>query len=563
MRPSIPSVWGSFSIICLLISVAYAVDVKYSVVAFPRDKQTVAVTINDKDYPLQNSSQYPNLFTGTAPFGPGYRYILLSGNSKIPEANNRTLPNNSISTGNEFFNRSKSVYNVPALPRAYNPFYLPFFSNMSRYNEVTTLIINADTSALKKILKTPKKDHSYAEVYNMTYIASNEIFTFQGAGIKNAGQSSKDYAKQSFKIKFNKFNKKGTKDSLYGRRKLKLRAEANEPTMVREKLLLDSLAAAGAATPSANWVRLYVNNEPFGLYLLTDGSFNGFTDNFINGGLHLNTTGVTYKGNSMSESKGADLVYKGASLSNYNTDDIYLLQEKNHANVTNDNYMGPLIDFMQKLNSTILATDAQNLGNITDLIDSANQTMVQLAINFLTGSWDGVWYSASNYYLIQHLDTKKWFLVTFDFDETFGNGLEEPNLISVPYQNYTRSGTKRPLVDVFIKSPYYNVQFQDVLKRIIKRFFNPRVIKPRLDAWADMLREDIIWDRSLPYHSPGEKFKYTVDTFNKNLYSTVDDTIGILEWISNRTAAVCQQLDFNDTDDLPPLPHYQVNLPDV
>ncbi|CEG80893.1 hypothetical protein RMATCC62417_15158 [Rhizopus microsporus] len=98
---------------------------------------------------------------------------------------------------------------------------------------------------------------------------------------------------------------------------------------------------------------------------------------------------------------------------------------------------------------------------------------------------------------------------------------------------------------------------------IIKRFFNPRVIKPRLDGWATMLKEDIAWDFSLPERSPGEKFKYTVETFNKNLYSTVDGTIGVLEWVSNRTAAVCQQLNFNDSDDLPPLPPYNVNLPPV
>ncbi|ORE03628.1 hypothetical protein BCV72DRAFT_314930 [Rhizopus microsporus var. microsporus] len=552
---------GIISLLLFLTSIA-ADDVEYAVVAFPRDSQTVAVTVNNQNYPLQNSPEYPNIFKGKAPLGPDYRYALVSGNKTTPEFAVRTLANNSVSTGNEFFNRSRTVYDVPALPRAYNPIYTPFVSNMSRYNEVTTLILNVDKSGFDKILKTPKASHKFVQVYNMTYVASNEVFTFQGAGIKNAGQSSKDYAKQSLKIKFNKFNN-GTKDYLYNRHALKLRAEANEPTMVREKLMLDSLAAAGAAAPGSNWVRLYVNEEPYGLFLMTDDTFDGFIDNYLHGGIHVNTTGATYKGNSMDETHGADLVYKGPSAADYDTDDLYMLEEKGNANVTKEDFMGPLIDFMRKLDQTAIGTDAQHPGNITDLIDNANQTMIQAALNFLSGSWDGFWYQASNFYLTQDLGSKKWTLTTFDFDETFGNGLEEPQLISVPYENYTRSGNKRPLVDVFIKSPYYNAQFQDILKTIIKRFFNPRVIKPRLDGWATMLKEDIAWDFSLPERSPGEKFKYTVETFNKNLYSTVDGTIGVLEWVSNRTAAVCQQLNFNDSDDLPPLPPYNVNLPPV
>jgi hypothetical protein len=189
-------------------------------------------------------------------------------------------------------------------------------------------------------------------------------------------------------------------------------------------------------------------------------------------------------------------------------------------------------------------------------MDSPEHTLIHMAMNFLSGSWDGFWYQASNYYLHENFETKKWYLITYDFDETFGNGLEDMSLMTTTYQNYSRPNSQRPLVDIFLKSPYYEPKFQDILKTLVKRFFNPRVVKPRFDAWADMLKEDIAWDRTLPLRSPGEKEGFTDDGLN-NLFVTVDSRIGVLEWVSNRTSSLCQQLNFNDTDDLPALPAYE------
>ncbi|KAI9487231.1 MAG: coth protein-domain-containing protein [Benjaminiella poitrasii] len=522
-----------------------AANVTYSVVAFPGQGETVAVSINGTDYPLQTSTVSANIFTGSAPYGSEYRYTYLDGTNQKPESTIRQLTSTSItSTGNEFFNRSKTIYDIPELPRAYDPVYPPYKSNMGKSNEIATILLNADMDSLNKILEKPLEDHKFVQVYNMTYISSTDVFSYEGAGIKNSGQSSKEFAKQSLKIKFNKFNN-ATKDELYGRRAIKLRAEATDASMTREKLLMDSLASAGAATLSAEWVRVYINNEPFGLYVMTDETFKGFTENFLNAGKKTDGTGVTFKCNAMSDDEAATLVYKGDSNSSYNFDDVYILEDEGRDDaVSKKHYTAPLIDFMKRLNETAISNDPQQPGNITNLMDSAENTMIHMALNFLTGSWDGFWYQASNYYLNQNWQTTKWYLITYDFDETFGNGLEEPSLMTASYQNYSRPGSQRPLVDAFIKSAYYEPKFQDILKTIVSSFFNPRVMKPRLDAWTEMLKEDIAWDVSIKDRSPGQKSQFDV----KNLLTTVDGTIGVLEWISNRTAALTQQLNFSYSD---------------
>lgn len=427
---------------------------------------------------------------------------------------------------------------------------------MNRDNEISTIILNADMQAIDQILKAPTEDQEFAQIYNMSYISHDAVYSFEGAGFKNSGQSSKDFAKQSYKIKFNKFNN-GTTDNLFGRSSIKLRAQPNDPTLAREKFMMDSLAAAGAASLSGNWVRLFINNEPFGLYLMIDDSFKGFTDNFLNGGVSNPSTGATYKGNALSPTEEANLVYKGPNNASYNFNDLYILEDTGRdPSVSKDSFTAPLINFMERLNSTTVGTDEQNPGTITDLMDSAEHTMIHMAMNFLSGSWDGFWVQASNYYLNENFETHKWYLITYDFDETFGNGEEAAGLMTVPYTNYSRPGSQRPLVDIFIKSPYYEPKFQDILKTIVKRFYNPRVVKPRFDAWAEMLKEDIAWDRSLPFRSPGEKEEFTVQDLD-NFFVSTKGRIGMLEWVSNRTTSLCQQLNFNDQDDLPALPPYE------
>ena len=56
------------------------------------------------------------------------------------------------------------------------------------------------------------------------------------------------------------------------------------PHCRREKLVLDMLAATGAAALSASWVRVFANGEPLGLFVLTDDASTHMVDNLLHGG---------------------------------------------------------------------------------------------------------------------------------------------------------------------------------------------------------------------------------------------------------------------------------------
>lgn len=52
----------------------------------------------------------------------------------------------------------------------------------------------------------------------------------------------------------------------------------------REKLVLDMLAASGAATLSGSWTRVFINGEGYGLFLLMDDISTHLIDNILHGG---------------------------------------------------------------------------------------------------------------------------------------------------------------------------------------------------------------------------------------------------------------------------------------
>ncbi|KAI9498497.1 coth protein-domain-containing protein [Zychaea mexicana] len=541
------------ALLLLTLSTAIVVkadDINYAVIAFPSGSQGVAVSVDGQTHQLQ-ATQYPNLYQGKAPAPSSsstYQYVLTSGSGNQVETTQRNLANGATSTGNEFFNRSRTVYDVPSLPVAYHPLYPPLFTGMNVSNEIATIILSLNQTGFDDYQQNPSGDFGYVQVYNMTYISSKQIYTFQGVGIKTSGGSTKDYTKQSYKIKMDKFNKDAPeKPLLFGRSVVKLRAHPTDMTFAREKLLMDCLAAAGAATLSGSWTRLYVNDKQFGLYLMIDDASTHFIDNVLHAGNYSYPyTGPTYKGNALSDTEEANLAYVGDDPELYSKY-IYDPKDDGELKLNKSNEMEPIIGLTKRIASN----------ESVDTIVDPKHTLIHMAFNFLTGSWDGFWYQASNYYINQNIQSNKWTVISYDFDETFGNGAET-SMMTIPYTEFKKPGgnVTRPLQDALIQG--YAADFEQILTTVVKRFFKPSVIQPILEAWEQMLLEDITWDRSIPGHSARNKTEgFTVQDFIVNMNSAQRDTIGVLEWVRGRSAAVCQQLNINDTDvGLPVLGHY-------
>lgn len=272
---------------------------------------------------------------------------------------------------------------------------------------------------------------------------------------------------------------------------------------------------------------------------------------------HFFCAGVTYKGNALSADNEGNLVYTGEDVTKYSSDIYKLVDTGEDKSISKkNNSQSLIIQFTKDLSEVNAqdATDAEHPGSVANLLDPQH-SLIHIALNYLIGSWDGLWYQASNYYLNQDLITKKWTVITYDFDETYGNGVEDAGMNTVSYKNYPRPGSQRPIVEVFLNNTYYDGVFQNTLKTIVKRFFKPSVVDPILAAWSEMLAEDIAWTRSIAGRSPGTKTSFTVKDFKDGLNGN-GSVISISSWVSARASSLTTLLNFTDTDDLPALGPY-------
>jgi len=79
------------------------------------------------------------------------------------------------------------------------------------------------------------------------------------------GSSARTYGRQGFNIKIRDSNK-----DLYGRTDFRIRSDPRDATYLRSKLCCDMLNRLGIPSISANYVKLYVNEEYFGFYIIMD-----------------------------------------------------------------------------------------------------------------------------------------------------------------------------------------------------------------------------------------------------------------------------------------------------
>ncbi|KAF9573516.1 hypothetical protein BGW38_008416, partial [Lunasporangiospora selenospora] len=274
---------------------------------------------------------------------------------------------------------------LPKVPQLYKS-VVPAPSQAFDDSQIATIHVSIDQATFDKMLKNPEEANP--AMVQFRFINSDLVHSVAQVEMKFAGKSSMDYKKQSFKFKFD--DKK--QQTFFDRPSIKLRSEAGDPTLMREKIYIDVLNSVGIYTQQGAWVVLYINNKLWGIYLMVDDIGKSFLRTTIHRS-NSATLGSLYQMNAPEENHRADLRYLGPTAKSY-PDEVY----------TN---------------------------------------------KYLGGAWDSYWYSASNYFLYFNPSLKVWQWVPTDFDDTLGKGVLEKQ---TTYKNYAPQLSKQdhPLVSKLI-----------------------------------------------------------------------------------------------------------------
>ncbi len=243
-------------------------------------------------------------------------------------------------------------------------------------------------------------------VYSNTYRHATAVYkssdgtniSYLDMGIRLRGNTSRTKDKKSIKLHFEKF----TEDQkFFGLKKLNLKAETNDPSCVREHLVMNMYREYNVPVARVNHIKLYINNTYMGLY----SSVEQIDKTFLMSRF-ANKTGNLYKC-TYGSSNGADL----AIVSEVYNNDIYELKTNESAN--NRTNLNAFISFLNT------SSDADFDNNIASYINIESY-LRQLALEVLTGHWDGYSYNKNNFYLYYNT-TKAWFeYIPYDTDNTLG-----------------------------------------------------------------------------------------------------------------------------------------------
>ncbi|KAI9471815.1 MAG: coth protein-domain-containing protein [Benjaminiella poitrasii] len=371
---------------------------------------------------------------------------------------------------------------------------------------------------------------------NLTRITANHVETFDKVDLELSGQTSRLFKKLSFGLHIISKKENSNENLLNGYRRFKLRSCATDPSFLREKLYYDLLEASQAPTAKASFVRLFINGQPQGLYLLIDHYKDPFVQNVF-GHAHQ---GALIQGsmqeNPLAISKvlrhGANLGYLGPAAANY-TDSIthlspYKLQEK--AQNKTDDELNNLISFIKFINSNKNSTDENTLIQKWNRRFDIPLFLKHMAFEIILGHSDGYLGAAHNYMLYQDPDQHNRFIwFASDLDQTMGSTLKatRPSTENQTafekldrYGLFNPSSKDRPLVTEIFKVNSFKSQFYQALSDIYTAFFETNAIENHINYLRQLIENDVKWDQQLDQYRL-DNFQQNRAVYNATLYEKV------------------------------------------
>ena len=142
-----------------------------------------------------------------------------------------------------------------------------------------------DDTSLPEIYITINPEHldsifinNYSDVeYPAEFVFTRDAVsdTVSNIGFRIRGNTSRASQKKSFKVSFDTFV---DGREYLGLDKMNINGEHNDPSIIRSKLSWDTFAALGVKAPRSNHVKLYINQEYYGLYMNVEHIDNEFVE---------------------------------------------------------------------------------------------------------------------------------------------------------------------------------------------------------------------------------------------------------------------------------------------
>jgi len=301
----------------------------------------------------------------------------------------------------------------------------------------------------------------------------------ENIGIRSRGNFSLTNYKRQFKISFDctspyTNNQPGQFFTMpagtgsrrfHGVKKINLRASHNDPTIIREKIASYICQKAGAVAPRVGFAKLYINNEYWGLYLITE---------------QIDKTFLSLR----FAEKGGNL-YKGIGGAVFSPTFVNNFELKNNGKAAGDT--SGLTTFFTDLASATTQSELEALVDMDNVIN-------YLAAAVLIGHWDSFAWNPNNDYLYTHSDGK-FRIINWDMDNTFGSGNGWGfDMRYAQYDKITTSGNWPLLFAKIMAVPALKTAYKNKVKSLLDSCFNAGHMDAVIDQYKNLIQTAVLDD---------------------------------------------------------------------
>lgn len=324
-------------------------------------------------------------------------------------------------------------------------------------------------------------------------------FTWQGVtvrnvGIRSRGGGSRSGSKPGLRVDFDRY---ASTQKFLGLKSVVLDNGTQDPTMMKERLTTLFFARLNQPVSREAHVKLYVNNEYFGLYVIVESIDKDFLKRVFG-----EDGGYLFEYNYVSEWR---FDYPGSELEKYKE----VFDPKTHESDSMSAIYGPIEAMVRTMNQASDSTFESQMSQYLGL----EEFLTHVALENVVAEWDGVvgYAGLNNFYMYRFENSNVSRLIAWDKDNTF----RDP-------QFFIREGlTSNVLTRRALELPEHMAHYYNVLKIGAEAMAEPVTGLPEgtpATSWLSyqvervykQIREAMLADTSKPFTN--EEFENAIET---------------------------------------------------
>lgn len=277
--------------------------------------------------------------------------------------------------------------------------------------------------------------------------------------------------KLSFKLDFDEFEDDYPQiddQRFYGFKKLSLKNNFNDESMLREKSAAEIFKNAGLAVSHTAFYEVYVNHGEgpiyFGLYTLVEEVDNTLIDTQF-----ISDDGNLYKPDGDAAS---------FAVGTYDEDEY---EKKTNEDAADFSDVESLLTI---INSSARTTDTNTWRSNLDAIFDTDKYLKYLAVNTIIQNWDTYGRMTHNYYLYNNPETSKLTWIPWDNNEAFQTGNQGGAL---PLDFSGLNAASWPLIGYIYDDPVYKAQYDAYVQEVINGAFETSAVQAMYSRYATLV----------------------------------------------------------------------------